>query len=89
MHSKSLANIPAGILACVAFLALSTAADAHHPHKHHSGSGREGNASHSEFGAGKSARGGRQQDLFRQDRAPAMNADALLQQLQKLQGPGF
>jgi hypothetical protein len=79
-------RIQMGILACIAFLALATAADSHHQHKHRSGSGREQNASHSEFGAGKSARGNRQQGLFSQERAPAANLDAVLQ---KLQGPGF
>jgi hypothetical protein len=74
-------RIQMGILACIAFLALATAADAHHQHKHRSG--REQNA---EFGAGKSARGNRQQGLFSQERAPAANLDAVLQ---KLQGPGF
>jgi hypothetical protein len=77
-------RIQMGILACIAFLALATAADAHHQHKHRSG--REGNASQFESGAGKSARGNRQQGLFSQERAPAANLDAVLQ---KLQGPGF
>jgi hypothetical protein len=83
-RSRIPANTLAGILACIAFLALATPADARHPHKHRSG--REAGASHFEPGGRKSARGSGQQSLFSQSRAAAPNADAVLQQLQ---GPDF
>lgn len=73
-------RIRTSILVCVAFLAVATAADARHSHKHRFGPDRAAKASILEIGVGRSARGGRQQPQHRQDRVPAVNADDVLQQ---------